>query len=490
MMFVSFYTMRVILSTLGIDDYGIYNVVGGFVAMFSMITGSLNAACVRFLNYAMGKGNRKYINCVFSTELSIQTIFAIIVFILSETIGLWFVNCKLVIPPDRLIAANWCYQFSVINFCIGLTQVPYTSSVIAHEKMDTFAYMGIYDATVQLLISYLIAISPLDKLVCYAALLFANSFVVLLIYRIYCKINFEECTYHFIIDKVLVKEIFSFSGWNLIGASSAVLRDEGNNILLNLFFGPSVNAARGIGNKVHGTAVGFVNNFLTAMNPQITQSYSSGDNDYMFKLIFKGARLSFYMMLMMAIPLIINARYILKLWLVEVPEESILFGQLAFVLTLVSILSNPLITAQLATGKIRNYQIIVGGIQMLNVPLSYICLTLGCIPQVVLIVAILCEFLCLLIRIYLLRSMIGLNAKTYVREVVVNVLLVTLIAVPLPALLAFCTDDSLSRLFSTSVISIISVAMSIYYIGCSKDEREMVHKYVIDKINFHFLRND
>lgn len=482
MMFVTFYTTRVILDALGVEDYGIYNVVGSFVAMFSMISGSLNAACTRFLNFALGKGDKEYMNRVFSTEVSIQTVFALCIFILSETIGLWFLNNKLVIPADRLVAANWCYQFSIFNFCVGIIQVPYTASVIAHEKMGTFAFMSIYDAIFQLVLSYLVTVSPIDRLIFYAAVLWLNAWVMRIVYRVYCKRNFEECTYHFCFDRSLIKEIFSFSGWNLIGASSAVLRDQGNNILLNMFFGPSVNAARGIGNKIFNTANNFVANFNFAMTPQVTQSYSSSDHTYLFKLIFKGTRMSFYMMLIMAVPLVINAEYILNIWLKEVPAEAVLFGQLAFLKALVALLSQHLITAQLATGKIRNYQLIVGGLQMMNLPVSYVFLKQGFFPQIVVLIVIGIELLCLTARLFLLRGMIGLNSKGYFREVILNVFFVTLVSIPIPFLLAHYTEESFLRLIYTTCASFVCTGFSIMYIGCNQEERDMIASKLKTKV--------
>ena len=474
MMFINFYTTRVILDALGVDDYGIYNVVGGFVGMFSMISGSLSAACSRFINFALGKGEEDYLKKIFSTELSIQAALAVIVLILCETIGIWFLNNKMVIPSERLFAANCCFQFSVFNFCVGLMQVPYSAAIIAHERMSAFAYMSIYDAIMKLLITYLVFISPFDKLIFYAALLWINAQIVRAIYAIYCKRHFEECTFHFSFDKPLAREIFSFSSWNFIGASSNVLRSQGNNILLNLFFGPAVNAARGIGNKIYNTAGGLVYNFIVAINPQITQSYSSGDYAYLYKLIFKGARLSFYLMLFMAIPLVINANYILNIWLVEVPDEAVLFGQLSFVFALVKVLSNPLITAQLATGRIKKYQLIVGGLQMMNLPFSYVCLKCGCIPQCVVIVAICFELVSLAVRVILLREMIGLDAIAYVREVLLNVTIVSMVAVPIPAIIGYYMDESLLRLLYTTIVGIICAGVSILYVGCKQDERQMI----------------
>ena len=482
-MFVSFFTARVILEALGINDFGIYNVVGGFVALFSMISGSLSAACTRFLNYTLGKNDPQQLSKVFSTELAMQLVLSIIVIIISETFGIWFLSHKMVIPTERLFAANVCFQFSIFNFCVGLLQVPYSAAIIAHERMNAFAYMSIYDVIMQLLITYLVFISPFDKLIFYGALLWLNAQIVRAIYYFYCKRNFSECEFRICYDKTLVKEIFSFSGWNFIGASSAVLRDQGNNLILNLFFGPVVNAARGIGNKIQGAVVGLVYNFITAMSPQITQSYSSGDHEYMFKLIFKGTRFAYYMMLFLSIPIIINADYILDIWLVKVPDEAVLFGQLAFIFSLISVISNPLITAQLATGNIKKYQIIVGGLQLLNVPISYICLKLGSIPQIVLIVAICCEILCLFTRLLLLKQMIGLDVPKYFKEVFSNIVLVTIVSIPCPIIIACNVNNPLYCLIGSSLVSFISTALSILYIGCDTEERQIIFCKVNQKFN-------
>ena len=297
-------------------------------------------------------------------------------------------------------------------------------------------------------------------------------------YGHYCTKHFVECNYHFHWDKELLKNMFGFAGWNFIGASSAVLRDAGGNIVLNMFFGPSVNAARGIASQVNGAITGFVQNFMTALNPQITKSYASGDREYMMTLIFQGARLSFYMLLLLSLPVLINTHYILVIWLKLVPEHAVLFVQLILIFAMAESISNPLITAMLATGKIRNYQIIVGGLQMLNLPISYICLRLGCIPESVLIVAIIISQSCLVARLYMLRSMIGLSSVQYMKKVYFNIIVVALLAIALPGLLSKYMGESFLSFVSLSLVAIVSTIIVEFYVGCNSMERE----FVIDKV--------
>lgn len=291
MMAVSLYTSRVVLNALGVEDFGIYNVVGGVVAMFSMLSGSLSAAITRFITYELGKGNQENLKKIFSSSVTIQIGLAILIIVVAEAIGVWFLNMKMNIPDVRITAANWVFQFSILTFAVNLISVPYNASIIAHERMSAFAYISILEAIGKLAIVFLIVISPMDKLIFYAILMCAVALIVRLAYGVYCKRHFEECTYHFIFDRDLLKHMFGFAGWNFIGATSAVLRDQGGNVVINLFCGPAANAARGIAFQVNNAISGFVTNFMTALNPQITKSYAAGDRKYMMTLIFQGARL-------------------------------------------------------------------------------------------------------------------------------------------------------------------------------------------------------
>ena len=474
MMAVNLYTSRVVLNALGVEDFGIYNVVGGVVAMFSVISGSLSAAISRFITYELGKGNNDRLNKIFSASVTIQLLLSLIIVILVESIGVWFLNVKMSIPTDRMLAANWVLQFSIATFVINLVSVPYNAAIIAHERMSAFAYISILEALGKLAIAFLIVVSPMDRLIFYAILMCSVAVIIRAVYGYYCKRHFAECTYHFHWDREILKKMFGFAGWNFIGASSAVLRDQGGNIIINLFAGPAVNAARGIAGQVNNAVTGFVSNFMTALNPQITKSYASGDREYMMTLLYQGARLSFYMLLLLSLPILANTHYILSLWLKTVPEHSVLFVQLTLIFAMSESISNPLVTAMLATGNIRNYQIVVGGLQMMNLPVSYVLLRMGCIPETVLIVAICISQCCLAARLYMLRGMIGLSSKTYLKKVYLNIVVVTAVAAAIPFAISTNMRASFLSFVTVSVIALCCSALSIFYVGCNKREREFV----------------
>ncbi len=484
-MLVAFYTSRVILSALGEDDYGIYNVVGGVVAMLSMLTGSLSSAISRFITFELGKGQKDTLQKIFSSSVTIQMVISLIVLVLAETVGLWFLNTYMNIPAERMFAANWVYQFSIITFIIGLLSVPYNAEIIANERMSAFAYIGMLDAFGKLLIAFLIMKSPIDRLIFYAALMCLFSLIIRFIYAVYCRRNFEECRYSFVWDKSLLRQMFGFAGWNFIGVASGVLRDQGGNILINIFFGPAVNAARGIAYQVNNAVSTFVTNFMTALNPQITKSYASGDRDYMMKLIFHGARFSFYIILLLSVPILMNTDYILGLWLKEVPEHTVIFVQLVLIFTMSESISNPLITAMLATGNIRNYQIVVGGLQLLNLPVSYVLLRMGAAPEMVMVVAVVISQLCLAARLTMLRKMIGLRVRLYIKRVYLNILTVSVLAIIFPALLQPYLTGSFGCFCASVLLCLICTSLSICFVGCDKAERRFIYEKVLslkDKI--------
>lgn len=474
LMAVSLYTSRVILNALGIEDFGIYNVVGGVVAMFTMISGSLSTAITRFITFELGKRDGDRLNKVFSSAFTIQLGIGLFVALLAETIGVWFLNNEMSIPVNRLFAANWVLQFSIVTFIVNLISVPYNASIIAHERMSAFAYISILEAVGKLTIAFLIIISPIDKLIFYAILMCVVAIGIQCTYVYYCRRSFSECTYHFVFDKPLLKDMFSFAGWNFIGASSAVLRDQGGNIILNLYCGPVVNAARGIAFQVSNAINGFVVNFMTALNPQITKSYANGDLKYMMILIFQGARFSFYMLLLLSLPILINTHYVLTIWLKVVPEYTVIFVQLVLVFAMSESISQPLITAMLATGKIRSYQIIVGGLQMMNLPISYILLRYGMSPEIILITAIFISQCCLAARLYMLRNMIGLSMKIYLGKVYFNVIMVTLFALIIPLVTQHYIKESLVGFTIVSLVSVICTLLAIYFVGCDRGERKFL----------------
>ena len=475
LMLILLYTSRVILSALGVTDYGIYNVVGGFVSMFALISAALTSACSRFLNYEMGKGDMERQKVVFSTALTIQWTLAIIVAVLAEVIGVWYVNNKMVLPADRLVAANWCFQFSVFNFCMNLITVPYNASIIAHERMKAFAYVSIYQGLATLGISFGVFYSPIDRLVFYAFLLLVVQFSVRYAYQVYCRRYFEECHYIRVFDRPLLKHMLSYSVWHLIGNGSAVLKAHGVNLVLNFFFGPTVNAARGLANHVDGAVNQFASNFMMAMNPQITQSYSRGNLRDMFQLVNRGSRFSFYLLFILALPVIINADYILHIWLKEVPAHTVAFVQLTLISMMITSVSKSLITAQNATGDVRNYQLVVGGILLLNLPLSYLFLYFGMMPEIVVVIAIVVETLAFLARMYMLPFTIkDFKPLLFIRDVILKCLVVTLLAVPIPALLYIYLPENFYTFVLNVCVCILSSVIVVYFIGCNANERAII----------------
>lgn len=484
LMVVSLYTSRINLNALGVVDFGIYGVVGGFVSMFYIVSNALIGSINRFLAYEIGTKNQDRLNKVFCTAKGIQYIMVAVVFILAETVGLWFLNCKMVIPVDRLLAANWVYQFSTISFCMDLLVIPYTAAIIAHEKMSAFAYISILTAVGKLIVAWTIMIAPIDRLIWFGALILINSTIIRSVYIYYCKRHFAECSCKFQFSGSMWKEMFGFAGWNFIGTIAAILRDQGGNILINLFAGPTANAARSIANQVNGAVSGFADNFQTALKPQIIKSYASGNNDYLLKLVFQGARFSYYILLILAMPILCSTHYILQLWLGEVPDSTVLFVQLILVLTMSESLAGPLITAMLATGDVRRFQIIVGSLNLLNVPLSYLALRLGAIPEAVVAVAIFISICCEMARVLLLRNMINMSARAFMKNVYFNVFFVSLTAGILPAYLHYKLAENFESFILVSFIAFVCTILSIIYVGCNGEER----RYIYSKAEVSFKK--
>ena len=479
-MVVSLYTSRVVLNTLGVVDYGIYGVVGGFVAMFSLISSSLSSAVSRFLTFELGRGDKERLSKAFSTSLFIHIVLAVVVFIIAETVGVWFVNNKMTIPADRLYAANWVFQASILSFMFGLFSVPYNASIVSHERMSAFAYIGILDTTLRLMVVLFIAYSSwqFDKLVVYSMLLVAVSISLQCIYLIYCRKHFEECRLKISFDKEFWKEISSFAGWNFIGCAAQLLKDHGVNILLNLFIGPKLNAARGIASSINTTVASFTKNFMTAANPQITKSFATNDLEYMFYLIERVSRFSFYILMFIAIPIILETEYILDMWLNSYPSHTVNFVRLVLISSLIEVISNPLITAQLATGNIRNYQLVVGGILFLNFPLAYMCLKIGYAPESVYVVSIIISIACLVFRLFFLKKMISLSINKFIKNVCLNTLKVFAVTfIPLYVLRLFIDDGLIRFLFIFFAGSILSIC-SILLTGCTRSERKILLRQV------------
>ena len=472
LMIVSLFTSRVVLDALGIEDYGIYNVVGGFVTMFGIISAALTSASTRFLTFEMGRGENGRQSLVFSSSVTIHCCLAVFIFFIAEVIGIWYINNIMVLPPSRLQAANWCFQFSLINYCTSLIIVPYNASIVAHEDMKTFAYVGLFHGIAQLGISCFIYFEPLDRLIFYAMMLMVLQFIIRYIYHRYCICHYQECRYRFTINVVIIKQIFGYSFWHLIGNGAAILKIHGVNLVLNFFFGPTVNAARGVANQVNAAISQFVDNFMMAMTPQITKSYAKGDYSYMHQLINTGARFSFYLFLILSLPIIINAETVLNLWLKEVPFYATIFTQLTLIAILISTLSRPLITAQNATGNVRNYQIVVGGIEMLNLPVSFCCLYYGMDPYSVVVVNVIVNVLSLFARIYMLPFTVpSFRPFGFIKEVLV---VCTEVAILTSILSYMCYKLVPNNFFGFTINVILCIfltSIAVYFVGCNRRER-------------------
>lgn len=473
---INLYTSRILLKALGVDDYGIYNVIGGIVTMFSIISGSITAAITRYITFHLGKGNEAQLSKIFSTAVIIQSSLATIVVLLAETVGLWFLNSQMNIPADRMVAANWVYQLSIITFAINLISIPYNASIIAHEKMSTFAYISLYEGVIKLIIAYTIFISPIDTLIFYALSLCFLAVSVRIIYTIYCKCKFKECTMKWVFDKTLIKEMFGFAGWNFIGAAAGLLRDQGGNIVINIFCGAGANAARGIAYQVNHAVHSFLSSFTTAMHPQITKSYASENKSYFMSLLFCGSKLSYFILLVLSLPIILNTEYIVKLWLGQNPEYTTTFIQLVLALSMSEAISTPLITAMLATGNIKRYQIIVGGLNIMNLPISYILLRYGMSPNYVFITAIIISQLCLYARLILLRSMINLNSIKFLKDVYFRIIITSVLSIVPPMVIKTYYPTNLSIFILVSAVSVISTIFCIWLTGLTKNECEFVKK--------------
>ena len=473
-MLVTLYTSRVILAALGVDDYGIYTVVAGFVSLFTVISGSLSAGISRFITFELGKESQNRTSEVFNTSLVVQLVIFGIVLLIAETAGLWFINNKLNISQESQSAVNWVYQLSLLTFLFNLLSVPYTATIIAHEKMSAFAYISIIEVCLKLLIAFIISYASSHRLVLYAFLLMMVAIVIRIIYAYYCSRKFEECKLTLDYDSSIFKQILSFCGWNFIGAASGTMRDQGVNVLYNLFFGSIVNAAKGITEQVNAAFSSLVQNFMAALNPQIIKSFATNEMEDVFSLSFRGARLSFFIMFIPSTAVLYNTNAILEFWLDSVPDFTTAFTQLLIIRLLIDVISNPLVTIMLATGNIRNYQILVGGIQLLNFPLSYVAFKLGASPQVAFYIAIGLTIIALCLRLIMLKSMVGLSISAFFQEVLLKIAIVTisscLILCPISKLLPL----NLLGMFVSISICIIVSAMLAFYLGCTSPERKTI----------------
>lgn len=488
---IGLYTSRVILEVLGVNDYGIYNVVGGIVAMFSFLNSAMTAASQRFISFELGAGNFEKLKKVFSTSIEIHLVIAFIIFLLAESIGLWFINTKLNISPDRMVAANWVYQSAVLSFMLTVISIPYNACIVAHERMQAFAYISILEVLLKLIVVLLLIIIPYDKLITYSVLILGVALTIRVIYGLYCKRHFTECSFYWIYDKKIFREMFDFAGWSLIGNLGFVIKDQGSNIVLNLFSGTALNAARGVAIQVNGIVSSFSSNFIMALNPQITKQYASGNIDQSINLVYAGCRFSFFLLSIITVPILINIDFILSLWLgTNVPSYTSDFLFYSLWSSIIASMATPIVNALQATGKIRAFQIIIFLIMICEMPLAYIILSLGYEPYYIMFATLFVTFVGLIARFILLKQQVKKYSISYF---IFNILIKNLILIIISFSIALVIKNHLPQNFIffiiTSLITVILTVSIIYILGITKRERALLNSKLLTTVNKFINKN-
>lgn len=481
-MLVGLYASRVVLEVLGVSDYGIYNVVGGVIVMFSVISASLSNSITRYITFELGRGDKKKLSDVFSTSINVQIALSAIIILLVEILGVWFLYTKLNIPESRITAAFWVLQCSLLTFVIQLISLPYNATLIAHERMNVFAYIGLLEAILKLLCVFAIAITPFDRLISYAIFLSISALIIRAIYGLYCKKHFEECTYHLILDKKLLKEMFGFAGWNFLGTGAYIFNTQGVNILSNMFFGVAVNAARGIAEQAESGVRQFIYNFTTALNPQIIKSYADKDYESCFSIVRKGGKYSFFLMLFFFIPFVLEAETLLGIWLKEVPEHAVIFWQLAMLGTLVDLPGAPITILAQATGKIKTFYIYMGSLGCLVFPASYVLFKIGFPPEASYWTYVVVYAYLVYVRLVLMNKQIGFPIKPFFMEVAIPVTCVLVLSTIPPAIVRYTMQPGYVRFILVAITSVISITGSVLYVGMETNERKEVVGFIINKI--------
>lgn len=482
LMFIGLFTSRIVLRALGVENYGIMSVISGFLSMFGIITSSMSNAISRFITVELGKSNLIRLKLVFSTSITVQFFMGLLIVFLIETFGIWFVTSKMQIPVGRLSAAMWCLHCATLSTFISLMSIPFNSAIVAHERMSAFAYMTILDALFKLAICFLLYFSPIDKLITYSILGLCVSLISTSIYWIYSLRNFEETSLSFRFDKELFKEMWGFAGWNLFGQAAWILNTQGINVLMNLFFGVIVNAARGIAVQVNGIIQNFVNNFMIALNPQITKSYASGDSDTAFKLACRGSRFSFYIMFVIALPIMLESRQILHLWLGVPPENADVFVIWTILSTMATLLGNTLYTIIMAHGNIRYYQIWITLFGCVPFPLTWLLFWLGAPPVFAYYVYVFVYWLLIYVRYYLVHTMTGLPAKMYLCGVILRTHIVALVASIIPFIISSLMSETFLRLIIVGFTALIASILAIYNLGLDNAEKIFFEEKIMLRI--------
>lgn len=473
-MMVSLYTSRVVFQSLGVDDFGIYNVIAGFIGMLSVVSSPISTAISRFLTYGLGKGDNKRMQEIFSTSINIQIVLSIIVLLLGETVGLWFINSKLNIPEESMVAANWVYQCSIASMVLNLFNTPYMASLIAHEKMSVFAYMAIIEVVLKLAVAFLVIVSPINKLIFYSLGLLCSFIIIRVIYWSYCTRKFEECHYRRGIHMDLAKEMTGFAWWSFFGSTAWIINTQGTSILMNLYFGVVLNAAKGIAVQAEGAVTSFISNFTTAFSPQITKSYAEGNKEYMFNVISRGAKFSVYLFLFIIIPVEFETKLILELWLGEVPDYTVQFLQLSLWCSVTTVFGSSYLQGINATGKIRSYQLVVTSIGILIFPLTWLAYRLGFCPESYYFIYFVIYNILIFVRIGFVRAQLGYSLRRFIFKDYLPVVSCCLISVIPAWAITKMMDDGVIRLIVITLTCCVTTSIIVFTIGMSRDEQRFI----------------
>lgn len=482
-MAVQLFTSRVVLNTLGVVDYGIYNVVGGVVTMFAFLNGAMVTSTQRYITFELGKGNMQRLKEVFTTCMQIHLLISLIIIILGETIGLWFLYEKMVIPEDRFFAAMWVYQLSILTMCVQVMSVPYNSDIVAHEQMGVFAAISVIEVVLKLAVVYMLVIGDFDKLILYAILIAVIQLLIRFFYTKYCNKHFVESRLIRTFDKQLTKEMGKFMGWNIWGNLAATLFGTGINLLLNVFFGPVVNAARAVAVQVETAIAQFSSNFLMAVNPQITKLYAQGNLQDMHKLLFRASKFTFILMLVISLPVVVETDMILKLWLKIVPDYTVIFLRLLLAIVTIDSVARPLMTAAAATGDVKLYQSLIGGILLSIVPIAYMVLKLGGSPASVYVVHLVICIIAFLTRLWVIKPMIKLSIRQYISCVILRCTLVFTISLPLCFLIKHLLPIGILATVIVCLVCMLVASATSYLLGLDKGERHFVNAKSMELIH-------
>lgn len=476
---VALFTSRYVLQVLGVQDFGVYNLVGGFITLFSFLNSAMTTATQRYLAYDIGVGNLMNLKRTFSASLTIHLGIALVILLIGETVGLWYINNIMVYESERVFAVNVIYQFLLLTFIINIVQVPYNALITAHEKMNVFALFSFLEAILKLLIVYFLTIFNGDKLIIYAILTFIVAVVVRASYQIYCRLNFEESKFELNYDKSFYNELLSFSSWNLIGNLASILRLQGNNVLLNYFFGAAINAAYGLALQVNSSVNSFVTNLQAAFNPQIIKSFASGEKERSVNLACYASKFSFYVMLLVVVPILYNLDFLIGEWLKNIPEYTLSFLKISLIILLIDSLSGPFMTVITATGEVKYYHILIGSFMLLCLPISFVFLKNGAHPKIVFYIMATMNVLAYFMRIMFVKYLVGINLRQLFLNTMLRIGIILVIICFLFS--SFDFTFSLPEWQGTITSSSVFVVLLIFlmmFIGLSKEEKLMLKKII------------